>query len=423
MPLRELTAPDASASQRFGAIGAVRQMSDGRVLVNDTQHRQLVMLDASMKNATVSLDSVSTGEWNYGRRASVLLPYLGDSSLFVDWSSNALVVVDDRGHVVRSKAQLPIFELIALSRPGTGVDTKGNLVYQRTVPRLVNGTRITVEDSQPVVRVDFARKTTTQLGVVRWEISGSTSTRTDAGGRPVVVVRVNPLPIVDEFAVLADGSVAFVRSADYHVDLIQPNGRMIASSNLPYEWIPLSPAARQALIDSARAAQAQASASGDVTREAIGAGLTTVRDSLVKAGILNRTSDGELALTVTRDSGGATRASGVVTTAAGNAGVSMQMPVGPYDLQFPPVAEMADHVPPFRVGAARGDADGNLWIQRTGGATGGALYDVVDNRAVLVSRVRVPAGREIAGFGKGGVVYLKYADGARGWVIERVRMR
>lgn len=36
--------------------------------------------------------------------------------------------------------------------------------------------------------------------------------------------------------------------------------------------------------------------------------------------------------------------------------------------------------------------------------------------------VRMPSGRSIAGFGRGGVVYLMYRDGANGWFLERTKL-
>jgi hypothetical protein len=52
---------------------------------------------------------------------------------------------------------------------------------------------------------------------------------------------------------------------------------------------------------------------------------------------------------------------------------------------------------------------------------GGAVYEVIDRAGKLVDRVQVPAGTTIAGFGKGGVVYLGMRDAA-GVHLQRVRM-
>ena len=82
---------------------------------------------------------------------------------------------------------------------------------------------------------------------------------------------------------------------------------------------------------------------------------------------------------------------------------------------------MPDYRPAFKQSAARGDADGNLWIRTSKMVNGGAVYDVINGRGVLIDRIAVPPGRVIAGFGPGGVVYMGVLDGtvAR---LERARV-
>jgi hypothetical protein len=72
-------------------------------------------------------------------------------------------------------------------------------------------------------------------------------------------------------------------------------------------------------------------------------------------------------------------------------------------------------------GAAIADRDGNLWIlPRSALSKNGELvYDVVNPKQGLVRRVRLPAGRSIAGFGKDGVVYLQAGDVTNGFTLER----
>jgi hypothetical protein len=40
----------------------------------------------------------------------------------------------------------------------------------------------------------------------------------------------------------------------------------------------------------------------------------------------------------------------------------------------------------------------------------------------LFERVRMPVGRSIAGFGKGGVIYLQSGNRAEGFYLERVKL-
>ena len=73
----------------------------------------------------------------------------------------------------------------------------------------------------------------------------------------------------------------------------------------------------------------------------------------------------------------------------------------------------------------RADLDGNLWIRtssvRSGGVSG-PIYDVVNRKGELVDRLQIPAGRQIIGFGRGGVVYMSATDEKGTW-IERTKAR
>jgi hypothetical protein len=92
--------------------------------------------------------------------------------------------------------------------------------------------------------------------------------------------------------------------------------------------------------------------------------------------------------------------------------------------EFPTPDQMSDYITPIREEAARADLDGNVWILPTTSlsARGGLLYDVVNAQGELVERVQLPGERNIAGFGKGGVLYLSHIIGRANVVIERVRI-
>jgi len=89
-----------------------------------------------------------------------------------------------------------------------------------------------------------------------------------------------------------------------------------------------------------------------------------------------------------------------------------------------PAADLPDYRPPFAGGAARADADGNLWIRTipTKPVPGGVVYDVVNSKGELADRIQLPPGYTLAGFGKGRVVYLSMRD-AKGIHLARVRLR
>ena len=88
-------------------------------------------------------------------------------------------------------------------------------------------------------------------------------------------------------------------------------------------------------------------------------------------------------------------------------------------------SELPDYRPPLPTGgAARADADGNLWVRtiQVKPIPGGLVYDIIDPAGQMVSRLQLPPGYTIVGFGKGRVVYLSTRD-QTGIHLARVRLR
>ena len=95
------------------------------------------------------------------------------------------------------------------------------------------------------------------------------------------------------------------------------------------------------------------------------------------------------------------------------------------DVQYYEPREITDFIPPLRYGGVLPDADGNLWIVPATSSLskhGELVYDVVNPTDGVFLRVRVPEGRSIAGFGRGGVVFLTSGDRRSGFTLERTRL-
>src|SRR5439155_25026417 len=73
---------------------------------------------------------------------------------------------------------------------------------------------------------------------------------------------VNPLPQGDDWALLPDGTIALVRTKDFHIDWLNPNGTVTSSPKIPFNWERLTDEGKVAFIDSARVAMEKARASG-----------------------------------------------------------------------------------------------------------------------------------------------------------------
>ena len=421
--VRLINAPDASTKPTFGLVSAVRQLPDGRLLVNDPLKRQLTLLDVSLGNATIVADSVSGGANSYGTRPGGLIPYLGDSTLFIDPAGLSMFVLDSKGAIARVASVPRSQDAGAFSQGFPGLDAKGRIVYRGGGG---GGQRITMSNMRPnngaasngpniafpdppdttaITRIDPASRKLDTVAFVKIPKIKMNASQTPEG-RMTITTELNPLPIVDDWAVLSDGSVAIVRGRDYHIDWVNADGSMTATPKLPFDWQRLSDEDKVAVIDSAKAA-------GEKARAAM-ANMSPER-AMVEGMAAGAAAAGRGAVVMSfgGDAGGGMRVGG-----GGPGG-----PGGP-SLQYVSASELPDYRPPFTNGAARGDADGNLWVRttaiRAGAVNAGPIYDVINRKGEVIDRVQVPAGRSIIGFGHGGIVYMTARDDKGTW-IERTK--
>jgi hypothetical protein len=418
VPIRALSPALAKTSEPLGLVFGVRHLPDGRLLVNDARGRRILVFDSTLASYEVTIDSATGAAASYGPRPAPIIGYLGDSTLFVDMASQSLLVINPAGKIARVMAAPRPQELFALSQANAAVDAQGRLIYRTAIrverpPPGPAGAPVVMPpppDSGLIVRADFATRGLDTIARVKVASTSRMSVSTGPDGRRSVKMTVNPVPQMDEWAVLADGAVALVRGLDYHIDWINPDDTRTSSPKMPFDWRRLSDEDKQGLIDSARTAREEGQRRADSIRAAGGAA--------------GAAGDGaRMAMEM-----GATMVMRVDAVAAGGRGaagpVSAPTMIIP-EIDYVPLKDIPDYYPPIRAGAARGDLDGNLWILPTTSAqsvAGELVYDVVNRKGELFERVRIPAGRSIAGFGRGGIVYLMWRDGDAGWYIERTRI-
>jgi hypothetical protein len=398
IPIVSVTAPVARTTATFGAILGVRELSDGRVLVNDAGRHQLEIFDPSLATPTVALDSTPGGSNSYGTRPGQIVHYVGDSTIMMRGFGEPVVLLDPAGRVSRAIA-LPEYEDGATPFPVPFVapqaaDPQGRL-YTRggTMVRGENGVGVSA-DSVLILRANLDTRKVDAVGTLHTAVLKNRSDPPENGNRVVTTI-VQPVPTEDSWAVLSDGTLAFVRGRDYHVDWVLPDGATKSTDKLPFDWRRLTEDEKQKLADSAKV---------------VWDSLMTIRNRRV-----NTPARGEVG------GDGATpgrgRSSGGVDP-TGQAG-SIQRMISV------PLSEIPDYYPPIHRNAAMPDLDGNLWVLTTTTAQsqhGELVYDVLNPARGLYQRVRMPIGRSIAGFGRGGVVYLQSGDRAGGFTLERVKV-
>ena len=222
-------------------------------------------------------------------------------------------------------------------------------------------------DSAPIVRGDFDMRRVDTIAMTQMAVQ-----RTGAywlgGGRMAGITLLNPLPAGDEWTVLTDGTVALVRSHDYHIDWIHPDGTVTSTPKMPFDWKPISREVKQHLLDS----------------------LVQRADSFAA-----HPPDGEKPW-------------------------KSAAPFKAVD-----VNDLPDFYPPIRPGQVKSDPDGNVWIlpstsTLSSASTPGLVYDVVNRNGEIFERVRLPEGRNLAAAGPHGVVYMTHVSYVTGHLFARL---
>ena len=239
---------------------------------------RLLLLDAALTHAVLVTDSALGPRQAYGTRRTSFLPYLHDSSLFVDAAALGVVVVDPNGKMGRT---------IALARPTdagylanssgfpSGVDQLGRLVYAG--PTKHEGGPGS-PGHFPIVRLDLVTRDVDTIALLRDTDSWPMTITKDAPNEQTWRTMAKPIQSVDDWALLSDGSVAVIRGDNYHVDWIRLDGSKETSPQIPYPWHRLSDSDKVRLLDSARKAFASDPRTSGTRAEPGGVRITSVYD-------------------------------------------------------------------------------------------------------------------------------------------------
>jgi hypothetical protein len=421
-PLRAL-GPALATSEPMGAVAAVQPLPGGRLLVNDPLRRQVVLLDSSLKQLAVVADTTPATRNAYGARNGGLIPFRGDSALFVDPTSLSMLVIDPAGKIARIMAAPranDVFFLLGGPMGNPGFDAKGRLVYRsmgfgdRRPGPAAQGQPFTppvLPDSVPIVRYDLGARKLDTAAFVKVYAPKFNVVQSEGGGMRMSTL-INPIPEVDDWAVLPDGTIAIVRK-DYHVDFVDANGQRTSAPKIPFDWQRLTDSAKSAIIDSAKVAFERMRAGGP------GAGLAGGQMVNVQVGAGGPPPGappvGAGPMIVFRTERGGPDGAAPPSRGAAPSGVA----AGPPPMAFVSPNELPDYRPAFSNGSVRADAEGKLWVRiMSPKPASGPEYDVIDRTGKLVDRVVLPAGTTIVGFGAGGVVYLGVRDAAGVHVVR-----
>ena len=389
-----VASPVSRSARAFHSISEVRALLNGDVFVLDALDARVTLLDSGLDVVRV-VASVNPAEPAANLAAVAgMLPWAGDTTVLVSADGPRLMLVDADGRIgrsVRTPSSVPPLCLVG-NRSRAVPSRRAATVVCMAPPETsrrdsvahlgVNVPLHNIADSVALVRVDLSSG---GLDVVAHLRSPKTRDEFVANERCdyFITPLINPVPIVDDWAVTDSGSVVVVRS----------NGTL--------EWFD----AREGTLSSTHPEFAARSVS------------TQSRDYYAKS-FRRVLADARRAATRPPAEAGSTRAAATCTLRPKSINmvridlaedpVRLAAIVSPIELPlaFLPVSELPDSVPGFESGDMRIDHSGLVWIRLHTATDSTSVYEVLDKGGRLVSRVAVGMGRRVLGFGSGDLVYL-----------------
>ena len=219
----------------FSRIVSVRELSDGRVLVNDALEKQVYVVDfAKRKSEKRGRQGAGPGEY---RTPGALWPFPADSTLLVDISGGRWLVMVRDSFVAVISGNDPA---LAGGRQPVGVDGHGHLLTSRSA-RNLNGAVGNLQftnDSSWLLRIE--RETGHIDTVGKFQVRPARIQITGTSEAPTSVSMVmNPITTGEQAVSFSDGALAIARLDPYRVDWIV-NGRTTPGKPLPFEAIAVS---------------------------------------------------------------------------------------------------------------------------------------------------------------------------------------
>lgn len=346
VPVVQLGKPAAEFTEPFDQVTAVRELSDGRVVVADLFARSVSLVDFRTGQAA-AIGREGQGPKEFAFPAG-LVPLPGDTTWITDLAQRRFLQVAPDGTPLGT---IPFPDEIAGMGRVKGADAMGRIYVQGSPFGGDGPPRDPSElpDSAPVLRWDRTRKSVTPVGKVKLATSAMSSSGS-AGARNVMI-RQQPFSAADDWAVTSAGRVGFVRVGSYHMDWSAPAPR--AGAAVAFTPVPVTGADKKELAD--------------------------------------RQKDQRGALMIAR--GGPPRS-----------GAASPPPPAPPPLDWPAAK------PPFVAGSAIASPEGEIWVERSQPAGAPELIDVFDPAGKLVRQVRMPPATRLVAVGVKGIYAARTDD-------------
>jgi hypothetical protein len=365
-----LGGPTATFPDGLGAVRGVRELPDGRVLVSDGLGKAVVVWD--LTGAADTIGGIGGGPAEYQ------LP----DGLWALPDGKTLLVDLGNGRLTELGADLSFGETtpIAQGSPGDPEPRSPQAMQQRmrqtsfVLPRGVDGEgRIYFQDmgmgmtdSVAVKRFDRETGETEIVGKVK----GPEVSRSESGGANDRNVQIRQLPLApqDAWGVAWDGRVAMVRTSDYHLEWVLPDGQVVRGEPVDFRPLPIRTADKEEWV-------ADLAANG--------------------LGVMVSIDNGRRQTSFSRGGRG------------GGAAIDSY--------------EWPETKPAFRSSGVRVSWAGDAWVERHVPAGEARTFDVFGPDGNLKARVQLPEDRELVAFGDGAVYLIRLDEFDFNW-LERYEL-
>ncbi len=377
--IRDIGAVIAKATVPFLIVSQLIPLSGGRVAVNDARMRHVIILDSTLTHEIVALDTTGDAQRAYGRGGQIVR-YRDDTLLFADVGALAMIAIDPTGHVGKTVA-FP--SLPPANAAVSYIDPRGRLIYQsrpapggglgrgagRGAGRGGSCVDIDAQDSTAIIRANLQTRVVDTIGFVRQDKLPCPLPVPPEPGAVIRQTLVQPVfQRPDAWAMLSDGTVAFIRAATYSIDWVDLDGGHRSTPRIPADWHHLSDSDKVMIVDSLQG-----------YRNANATGFMEMQDGTRR----------------------------------------------PMHDRVEESRHVPDYAPVF-TGEPIIDTDGNIWVREAvwhlpyqPPVKDAPVYDLVNRAGELIDRVRIPGGTTLVGFGPR-VAYLSSREGS---AVSLVRVR
>jgi len=229
----KLGAPETEFSESFDHITALRELSDGRLIVSDAAAKTISLVDMKRKSVT-AIGREGQGPKEFSMPGA-LLPMPGDTTFMADFGQQRFLRIAPNG--------TPVDVVLFPSWLGFGgggaiaADRNGRIyAIGQKPPTLGAATATKVDqDTLPLLRWDRTRKS---ADTVAWVVDAPMK-RVQAGN----AITVMPVAFggQDMWSVAADGRLGIARVADYHVEWLG-GAKRVAGAPVAYDRIKVTSA-------------------------------------------------------------------------------------------------------------------------------------------------------------------------------------